>query len=399
MNLLSEDIKIYNFKLSFAALLWFLLAAIGVLLKINLGYDKIGNFLIFRNAFWHTLHQVNLYNYYPSENLGSFLYGPLFSFVIAPFSFLSINAGAFLWGLSNALVLFLAIRNLPVSYKNQNIILVVCAIEMMTSVQNMQINCLVAALIIFAFTFVKKEQDFWAAMFIAIGFLVKLYGIVGIAFLLFSNHKSKFIFSFLFWSIVLFCLPMVLSSPSFIVQSYVDWYHTLLKKDNANTTSFMQNISVMGMLRHFIKTQYLDLVVIFVAAWFYLLPLFRFDQFKNKNFQLSYLSFLLIGVVIFSSSAESPTYIIAMTGVALWFVIQDPKNGFVIGLLWFAIIITSVSATDLFPRYIKTNLIQPYALKGLPPFVVWMVIAGQLLSRKVFDSTKIGHASQANSPG
>ncbi|MEP6627049.1 MAG: glycosyltransferase family 87 protein, partial [Ginsengibacter sp.] len=307
MNLLSEDIKIYKFKLSFAALVWFLLAAIGVLLKINLGYDKIGNFLIFRNAFWHTLHQVNLYNYYPSENLGSFLYGPLFSFVIAPFSFLSVNAGAFLWGVANALVLFLAIRNLPVSYKSQNIILVVCAIEMMTSVQNMQINCLVAALIIFAFTFVKKEQDFWAAMFIAIGFLVKLYGIVGIAFLLFSNHKSKFIFSFLFWSIVLFCLPMVLSSPSFIVQSYVDWYHTLLKKDNANTTSFMQNISVMGMLRHFIKTQYLDLVVIFVAAWFYLLPFFRFDQFKNKNFQLSYLSFLLIGVVIFSSSAESPT--------------------------------------------------------------------------------------------
>ena len=182
---------------------------------------------------------------------------------------------------------------------------------------------------------------------------------------------------------------MVLSSPSFIIQSYFDWYHTLIKKDTANTTSFMQNISVMGMLRHFIKTQYLDLIVIFVAAWFYLLPLFRFDQFNNKNFQLSYLSFLLIGVVIFSSSAESPTYIIAMTGVAIWFVIQDPKNAFVIGLLWFAIIITSVSATDLFPRYIKTNLIQPYALKALPAFVVWLVIAGQLLSRKVFNSTKI----------
>lgn len=388
MKLLSEDLKIGKFKFSFAALLWFLLAIIGVLLKIRLGYDKIGNFLIFRNAFWHTLHQLNLYNYYPSENLGSYLYGPLFSFLIAPFSLLPINAGAFLWGVANAAILFLAIRKLPVSYKNQNIILFISAVEMMTSVQNLQINCMVVATILFAFILVKKEQDFWAAIFIVIGFLVKLYGVVGIAFILFSNHKMKFISSFLFWLIILFCLPMVFSSPSFIIQSYFDWYHTLIKKDNLNATSLMQNISVMGMLRHLIKTKYLDLIVIFVAAWFYLLPLFRFAQLKNKTFQLTYLCFTLIGVVIFSSSAESPTYIIAMTGVALWFVIQNPKNWFVISLLVFALCFTSLSSTDFFPRFIKLKLIQPYSLKALPCFLIWLVIAVQL-ARKDFNKIKI----------
>ena len=199
----SKNLRIHKWNFSFAALLWFLLAAIGVLLKIRLGYDKIGNFLIFKNVFWHTLHQTNLYSFYSSENLGSYLYGPLFSIVIAPFSLLPVDVGAFLWGVANAAILFFAIRKLPVSYKNQNIILWVSIIEMMTSVQNMQINCMVAALIILSFIFVQKEKDFWATLFIAIGFLVKLYGIVGIAFFLFSKHKIKFIVSFLTWLVIL----------------------------------------------------------------------------------------------------------------------------------------------------------------------------------------------------
>jgi hypothetical protein len=397
MEILSKDLKIYNRNFSFVPYLWFLLAVIGALLKIKLGYDKIANFLIYRNAFWHTLHQISLYTFYPSEKLGSYLYGPIFSLIIAPFALLPIWIGALLWCLFNASILFFAVRKLPVSFKNQNVILLACAIEMMTSIQNMQINCLIAALIILSFTYVKEGRDFWAAFFIAIGFLLKLYGVVGIVFILFSSNKTKFTLSFLFWLAILFCLPMLISSPPFIVHSYFEWYHTLIRKDNVNANSYMQNISVMGMLRHFIKTQYLNLAVIFVAAWFYLFPLFRFNQLKNKNFQLTYLCFSLIGVVIFSSSAESPTYIIAMTGVALWFVIQNPKNLSVFFLLVFALCFTSLSSTDFFPEYIKLNFIRPYSLKALPCFLVWLLIAAQLLKSKNFN-TKIVANTEVTKP-
>ena len=167
----------------------------------------------------------------------------------------------------------------------------------------MQRNGLLAALIMLAFIFVKDGQDFWAALFVAAGFLVKLYGIVGIVFILFSNNKLKFIGSFLLWVAILFCLPMLISSPSFIVQSYFDWYHALVVKDNANATSFMQNISVMGMLRHLIKTQYLNMAVIFIAAWLYLFPLLRYHQLTHKHFQLTSLCFTLIVVLLLSSSS------------------------------------------------------------------------------------------------
>jgi len=188
MKFTEYDFKIYNLRFSFATLLWFSLVCLGALAKIRLGYGSIGNFLVYRNAFWHAIHQMNLYEYYPAENLGSYLYGPVFSILVEPFALLPINVGAFLWSVANAAILFFAVRKLPVSYKNQNIILLLCAIEMITSIQNMQINCIVAALMILSFTFVKEGKDFWAALFIALGFLLKLYGLVGIVFILFSKQ-------------------------------------------------------------------------------------------------------------------------------------------------------------------------------------------------------------------
>ncbi|MGN6530465.1 MAG: glycosyltransferase family 87 protein, partial [Ginsengibacter sp.] len=267
----------------------------------------------------------------------------------------------------------------PVNYKDQNTILFVGAVEMMTSVQNMQINCLIAALIIFSFIYVQKQKDMLATLFIAIGFLVKLYGIVGLAFFFFSSQKLKFTLSFFAWLIVLACLPMFISSASFIGQSYVDWYDTLVTKDSVNTYSEYQNISIMGMLRHIFKTEYLNMIVILTGAIFYVLPFLRTSQFKSINFRLSYLAFALIGVVIFSSSAESPTYIIAVSGVAIWYVLQNKTQWLVSVLLVFTLLFTSLSSTDFFPQFLKLHLVRPYALKALPCFLIWLYLACQLL--------------------
>jgi hypothetical protein len=381
MTLLNKNFRIFKWNVSFITVIWFLMATIGAILKIRLGYDKISNYLVYENAFWHTIHQINLYNVDPTTKLGSYLYGPIFSIAIAPFALFPINIGSFLWCIFNAGFLFFAIRKLPISYKKQNIILWISLVEMMTSIQNMQINCFISGLIIFSFIYVQKEKDFWATLFIAIAFLIKLYGIVGIAFFFFSRHKLNFTLSFIFWLIILFCLPMLISSPSFIIHSYPDWYHTLIVKDKINTFSEMQNISVTGMLRHIFKTGYLNLIIILTAALVYALPFFRITQFKNILFRLSYLALALIGVVIFSSSAESPTYIIAVTGVGIWYICQNQKDLPITILLIFTLLLTSFSSTDLFPRFLKLNFIEPFSLKALPCFLVWLVLAYQLIKK------------------
>ncbi|MDQ6845775.1 MAG: DUF2029 domain-containing protein [Bacteroidota bacterium] len=371
-----------HWKTHFPVIIWYAFAAIGALLKIRLGESKYNNFIIFRQVFWHTIHQTNLYSEYPSEYFDTNHYGPLFSVVIAPFAIMPAAAGVFFWSMANAAILLYAIRQLPISFKNQNVILLIAAVEMMTSIENAQFNCMMTAWIILSYILVQKEKDFWATLFIVAGILVKLYGIVGLCFFLFSKHKVPFILTFIFWLVIFFFLPMILSSFSFVVQSYVDWYHSLIEKNAQNVINEDGNInlSVMGLINRIGRVQIQNITVLAPAAILYTLPFLRFDQYKNIAFRLSYLALLLIGVVIFSSSAESATYIIAMTGVGIWFILQ-PKNVLNVSLLIFALILTSLSPTDLMPVYLKLNLIFPYGLKALPCVFIWISLIYGLLTK------------------
>lgn len=123
------------------------------------------------------------------------------------------------------------------------------------------------------------------------------------------------------------------------------------------------------------------MLIIIPAAFLYILPFVRTAQKKWLDFKLSYLAFVLIGVVIFSSSAESSTYIIAMTGVGLWYILQKDFHWQNLMLLIFAIIVTSLASTDLMPDYLKLQIIRPYSLKVLPCLVTWCVLAYQLLKK------------------
>ena len=388
MLFVTKEFIIFNKKISFAAVVWFLLALLAITIQVLKGSPGIHNYLIFKGVFWHTVNETNLYAEYQAD-LDLNHYGPAFSIVIAPFALLPDVVGCFLWGLANAMFLFYAVKKLPVSNNNQAIILFIGALEMMTSMHNVQFNAMVTSWIIFSYTLVKNKNDFWATLFIALGIFTKIYGIVGLSFFLFSDNKMKFILSFIFWCGVLFVLPMLISSPGFIVQSYHDWYLSLTEKNMANQESTMQGMNAMKVLRKVFMLKNLpDIYVLVTAATLYLLPLARISQFKIKNFQLSYLAFLLIGVVIFSSSAESATYVIAMMGVAIWFVIQKEKNYWIVALLVFALLVTSLSTTDLFPKNIKADYIRPLGLKALPCFIIWLVLCFQLLTKK-FEKVKM----------
>ena len=123
----------------------------------------------------------------------------------------------------------------------------------------------------------------------------------------------------------------------------------------------------------------------------YVLPFLRWKQFKFTTFQLSYLAFALIGVVIFSTSAESATFVIAVMGVGIWYVVQQQKTVWINIVLGFVLLLTSLSATDLFPEYIRMNFVRPYSLKALPCFLVWLILGYQLL-KKNFSLADTQHA-------
>jgi Glycosyltransferase family 87 len=384
-----KDFTIFNRKISFAAIFWFSLTIVAAIIQLKRGVSGYNNYLIFKGVFWHTIHQTNLFVAYATEYFDTNHYGPFFSIIIAPFAIMENNIGCFLWCVANAAFLFYAVRRLPVSFTKQNIVLLIGALEMMTAIHNTQFNPMLTAWIMLAYILVKEEKDFWATLFIAAGILTKLYGIVGLAFFLFSNNKGTFLWSFVLWMVVFFCLPMVISSPQFIVQCYHDWYSSLVEKNDINTASVMQGMTVMRLVKKVFRIEQLpDIIFLGIAAVMYLLPLLRFKLLKSMDFQLHYLAFLLIGLVIYSSSAESATFVIAMMGVAIWYILQEEKKWWAIALLVFALVLTSLSTTDFFPKFIKVEYVRPYALKALPCFLIWLTIGFTLLTKK-FDEIKL----------
>ncbi len=383
---LFADIRLgTNRKIPFAYVVWFAFAFIAALAELL--HHSINNYLIFKNVFWHLVEQKNLYLYYPDQYADHNLYGPIFSFVIAPFSVLPNWLGVILWVIANAVFLFYAIKQLPFTEKGIRTIFLIAAIDFMTASHNVQFNPMVAAWIILSYTFVRKEKDFWATFFLALGILAKIYGIVGIIFFLFSNHKIKYIGSLLFWLVVLFLLPMLISSPAYIIQTYKDWITTLVAKNEHNLIMSevnMQDLSVMGMIRKIFNYPLMsNLVVVIPAAILLGLPLLRFKLYRNTVYQLYYLALALITLVIFSSGAESATYVIAIVGVAIWFVLNMHKASAVDkAVLVFVLVVTSLSSTDLVPQLIKHNIIRTYALKALPCFIVWLIIIYNVAFKK-----------------
>lgn len=371
-----------NKRLPFPVLLFFLLAIVAVVAEASRG--RVNNFLIFKGVFWHTSAQQNLYAAYPSEYWDTNHYGPFFSVLIAPFALLPLVPGVVLWVIANAYCLYRAAKSLPISEKAFLSLLLIMAVENMTASHNLQSNALVASWLIFSYTLVRKEKDFWAALFVVAGTLVKLYGVVGLLFILFSKNKKQYLLSLIFWGVVCFVLPMLFSSPRFVVQSYFDWYASLAEKNELNTSmaqSISQDISFPGIVRRISgNLQLSGLWLLVPAGLLALLPLLRRQLYGNTVYQLHYLALLLISVVIFSSSAESATYIIAMAGVAIWFVQNNHREQrWVMALLAFAIVLTSLSPTDLFPKEFKRTYITAYSLKALPCVLIWFAILGKLL--------------------
>lgn len=368
----------------FVLTLWFGLCLFPVIKSVIEGHDHIhNNYFVYKGNFFHVINQQNLYAYYPKEYFDLNHYGPIFSLVIAPFALMPDWLGVLLWVVFTAWLLLKSIQQLPISEKHYLLVILLCAHELMTSTANVQINPLVAALIIFTFVFIRNGKDFWAGLTIALGIFIKLYGVVGLAFFFFSKDKIKLIGSLLFWSAVLFVLPMVISSPSFIVKTYHDWYIDLVAKNAENETSTRVDVSVMGMIRKIALPNLSNIVVLIPGVILFGLSYLRVKAFKNFNYQLLILASTLIFPVIFSTGSESPTYIIAFVGVAIWFInAERPLTWLDISLLVFALILTSLSPSDLFPRSIKKNYVDPYALKALPCFLIWLKIIYETLFRK-----------------
>ena len=361
--------------------LWTLLAVVAGLTKM--APHRHNNFLIFRGVFWHTIQKLSLYDFYPTEYNDHNHYGPIFSLVIAPFAVVPDAIGLLLWLVVLALGMYYAVRRLPLEEGLQIFLYWFCAHELLTALQMQQFNIAIAAIIIGSFAAIERGREVTAAFLIVLGTFVKLYGVVGLAFFFFVKRKPRFILALIGWSVVCFVAPMLISSPEYVVGQYVEWYERLAAKNGENTFSLMQNISLLGMIRKASgSASYSDLLVILPGLALFGLPYLRFGQYRHLAFRYAILSSVLLFVVLFSTGSESSTYIIPFAGIALWYTTSPWKrSGWDVALLVFAFVLSSLSPSDLFPRSLREAYVLPYALKALPPTLIWLRLSYELLTR------------------
>ena len=371
----------------FILFLWFVPSLLAVIKGVYFGDGSTANYnnyIIYKHNFLNVIHQHALFGPEPQYYFDLNHYGPVFALVIAPFALLPEHIGVLLWVFFNCWILYKAVMMLPLTKEQCLLILLINVNSMIGSSGNVQVNPFITALVIFSYVFIKRKQDFWAALVIILGTSIKLYGIVGLAFFFFSDNKLRLIAGLLFWSAVLFVLPMFISSPTYILHTYLSWYPDLLAKNAANVVSDRGNRSVMGMVSKIFNLKHLaNLIVLTPALILMAIVYFRVKFWTDTRYQLLMLASVLIFTVIYSTGSEPPTYIIAFIGVALWFmVLPRPVTGFEWFLLIFALLVTSFSNSDIIPKYIRVNFILPYALIALPCLLIWLKIIYEMLFRR-----------------
>jgi hypothetical protein len=356
--------------------LWLLIPVIATLTRPN----RCNNFLIFKYVFWHVWDGLSLYAPYPAEYNDVNHYGPFFSLVVAPFAVLPQFIGILLWCIALSMFLYVAIRKSQFTKYQQIFILWFCAHELLTALFMQQFNVAIAAIILLTYYCIEKEQDFWAAFFIMLGTFVKLYGIVGLAFFFFSKHKGKFIFGLVFWAVVMFVVPMIFHGPDYLIGQYYEWYDSLTSKNTENMFSTTTNVSLLGMVRKISHCEtYSDIWLILAGIIMFCIPYLRIAQYKYTAFRQTFLASTLMFVALFSTGTESSGYIIPLVGVVVWYTAAPwQRTQLDVALMVLVFILSSMSPSDLFPAYIRTEWVKPYALKALPVVLVWFKLCYEM---------------------
>ena len=367
--------------------LWVLMC---IIVAITKSYNSDGNYRIFIGVWNHTIEQLPLFDHYPLEYDDMNHYGPFFALVIAPFAWMNRYAGMAFWMLFLSMFLYVSVRKSDFTKYQQLFVFWFGSHELLNALFLQQYNIAITAGVLLTFTMIERKQDFWAAFFIMLGTMIKLYGIVGLAFFFFSKNKLTLVLSCLFWGVVMFVAPMAVSSPEYIIQQYYEWYIALVEKnaDNINVLAgnmadLSTNISLLGMVRRTTQiVTYSDLWLIIPGIIAFLIPYLRISQYKYVAFRQTLLASVLMFTVLFSTGSENSTYIIAFAGVALWYCCAPWKRSkWDIALMVVVFIISSLSPGDLFPKAIYRGLIQPYALKALPVTIVWFKLCYEMYTR------------------
>lgn len=332
-------------------------------------YTHYENYLIFKNSFFHLLQNQNLYANYPAETWDLYKYSPSFSFLFGPFTLLPDSLGLICWNLLNALVLFSGIISLPLTNRNKNLLVGwAIIIELITSLQNSQSNPLIAGLILLCNSWLEKRSYWKASLAVMLSFFIKIFGLAAGILFVFKSINSKSIFWILLFTLIIAALPLFVINWQQLAWQYQNWFE-MLKNDHSASLG----LSVIGFIQNWFGIHAPKNLIVISGTLLLSSPMIFFKHYQYTHFRLLMLASVLLWMVLFNHKAESPTFIIAVCGAAVWYISshESKLHHFLFILL---LIFTCLSSTDIFPPQIRKTYFIPYGIKVLPCILIWLKI-------------------------
>jgi Glycosyltransferase family 87 len=338
-------------------------------------YISYNNFIIFKYSFFHLVEGKDIYQLFPDDHWDLYKYSPGFALCFGLLAWMPNAIGLLLWNAINSLCLFAGIRLLPgLDDRKKSWILLFCLLEMLLSIQNTQSNGLMAGLIVLAFALAERSKYFLSTLCIVFSFYIKIYGALAFIIYLFYPGKIRAIGWSVFWMVLFAILPLAVIDPHQLAFLYRSWLSLLLNDRSASV-----GLSVMGIMESWFHWNSSKNIVALSGLVLFLLPLIHIRRYRDYSFRLLYLASVLIWMVIFNHKAESPTFIIAMSGIGIWYFAQTPRRlNWVLLILSFLLI--SMSVSDLVPAWIRNEIVRPYGVKALMAVVIWCKIVYEQLA-------------------
>jgi Glycosyltransferase family 87 len=347
---------------------FYLLLASAITAQQTLGHARSNNFAIFRASFWHLLRGQDLYAWYPAEHWDLFKYTPTCAMLFAPFAVLPYGGGLFVWNVLNALALSGAVVMLLPGRAGVSALLIVL-LEALGALQNTQSNALVAGLMVLSVVALERQRVAAGAAAILAGAVIKVFPLSAGLFGLLTPMRWRHVAWCALVGVAFVVLPLLVTSPELLAMQYRSWL-AVQEQDTAKIgMAWMGGIIELAFGRAIphAPVQLFGVLVVVTGAW-----LAR-DRWHDETVRRLLLSSLLIFAVVFNHMAESPSFVIAYTGLGIWWA-SMPRERWRDALLLVIVLLGSVGGSDLVPKDIRVAYHGKTQLKAIVTLLGWFAL-------------------------
>jgi glycosyl transferase family 87 len=351
---------------------------------------RSNNFKVFRAAALNLLAHRDLYAAHPDQHFDFYKYSPTFALLFAPLAALPFAPALLIWSLLNSLLLWYGVRRL-LPERQATLALALVYLEVLFALQYTQSNGLVTALMLLAFLALEEGRQLRVALLIGLDAFIKIFPLGAAALALFHPRRWRFALLLAAVAVALALLPLVVIPPRELLAQYRSWWTI----ETADAGRVNRGDSVMQYLYQWLGADWPHWPVQLAGTLLLLAPLgLGRRRWSDRSFRLRFLCSLLIYLVLFNHQSERASFVIAYTGLSVWYAASapDPMRNAIALAAAVALVLQDVQIVP----WAVHDALGRYRVKGIPCLVAWLVMQAELLGWRRWsprsDGPEVGQA-------